>query len=205
MKCDEVQQLFGIYWDLPEHDERRAQVQEHIRECRECAEEFEMWDESNDLIRLTGGVIALEPRASDAIAGKVMSRIYEAESWRLPIPDRIYMITHKMRRNFTAAILCCMTLFCFSFLYSLVNGGAENGVVMNADRPIYGLQPVAAASSSPGSLDVHMMSSAVASLSDPFLLKVGPIHTISDYMLAISLIGMVCTLLILNWLSRTRV
>jgi hypothetical protein len=116
------------------------------------------------------------------------------------------MITQKMRRNFTTAILCCLTLFCFSFLYSLAYGGPENGgAVMNADRPIYGLQPVAAASASPGSLDVHTMSSAVASLSDPFLLKVGPIHTISDYMLAISLIGMVSTLLILNWLSRTRV
>ncbi|MCC2685465.1 MAG: hypothetical protein K0R75_2364 [Paenibacillaceae bacterium] len=198
--------MFGVYWDLPEHDERRAQVQEHIRGCRECAEEFEMWDESNELIRLAGGTIALEPQDSNAIASKVMSRIYEAESWRLPIPERMYMITQKMRRNFTAAIVCCLTLFCFSFLYSLVYGGVKNsGSITNADHPIYGLQPVAAASSTPGSLDVHAMSSAVASLSDPFLLKVGPIHTISDYMLAISLIGMVCTLLTLNWLSRTRV
>jgi predicted anti-sigma-YlaC factor YlaD len=203
MNCDEIQELFGVYWDLPSNDERRLQVREHIKSCRQCAEEFEIWEESTNLIRSTQEETV--PAMSDAIAGGVMSRIYEAESWRLPIPERVYMISLKMRRNITAAIVCSMALFVFSFLYSLFYNGttASQNTAFKTDHSIYGLQPVA--SVNPDSMDVHAMSSAVASLSDPFLLKVGPIHTIPDYMLAISMLGMVCTLLIMNWLSRTRV
>jgi hypothetical protein len=42
----------------------------------------------------------------------------------------------------------------------------------------------------------------VASISDPFVLKVVP--AFPQYYVALSLLGIIMTLLILNWLSRTR-
>ena len=32
MKCSEIQELFGVYWDLPNDDLRRAAVDKHISE-----------------------------------------------------------------------------------------------------------------------------------------------------------------------------
>lgn len=51
MKCEDIQQLFGIYFDLPDDDLRRKCVDEHIQRCRVCSEEFEIWLESTNLIR----------------------------------------------------------------------------------------------------------------------------------------------------------
>lgn len=203
MNCDEIQKLFGEYWDLPDDDERRIQVQEHIKRCGACAEEFAVWEESARLIRSVGAGDA-QPLPAKPISNRVMSRIYEAESWRIPIPDRMYMISRKMRLNFTAAIAFCLALFVGSFLYTLLYGGNDAGGA-NKDSSVYGLHPVATAASAADSMDVRSMPSAVASLSDPFLLKMGPIHTFPEYLLAISILGMVCTLLIMNWLSRTKV
>lgn len=44
----------------------------------------------------------------------------------------------------------------------------------------------------------------VASISAPAILRMGPIQTYSDYLLVLSILGFVITLLIMNWLSRLR-
>ena len=44
----------------------------------------------------------------------------------------------------------------------------------------------------------------VASISAPTIFRMGPIQTYTDYLLALSILGFVFTLLIMNWLSRIR-
>lgn len=208
MKCEDIQELFGVYWDLPDGDLKKQCVNEHIKHCKECAEEFQIWQESSDLIKFT----AEQPlhAESSPIADSVMKRIYQDESWRMPVADRMYAISFRMRRNFTAIIAFCLALFMFSFLYSIVHEQKPEKPATAADTSVFGRigdPVVAAASSKPESLNVRSMPSAVASLkgfNEPFTYQVGPIHTYRDYMLALSLIGMTCTLLIMNWLSRTR-
>ncbi|MDB5055901.1 MAG: hypothetical protein JWM44_3951 [Bacilli bacterium] len=195
MKCDDIQELFGIYFDLPDDDLRRKSVDEHILQCRVCAEDFEIWLESTNLIRSVQAVPQMTKKATP-IASKVMDRIYEDESWRVPVADRIYAIPYKLRRNLTAMIALCLAVFMFSFLFNLVYVDHHNTGI--ADEPTQlGFTQIASASG--------LSTTAVASTSD-FIsepLKSTLIHT-PDYWLAISLLGLISALLTMNWLSRTR-
>lgn len=208
MRCNDVQELFGVYFDLPEDDLRRQCVDEHISRCAACREEFEIWKESTDLIRLAAVDEPLAPPVVMPITNQVMSRIYKDESWRLPIADRIYNIPYKLRRNLTAVIAFCLALFMFSFLYTIVSDNTKE--VATAEQGTqYGFkQAVRASSDTPGdALNVHNMSRPTLASVGPTIIepiKIGPIRTMPDYLLALSILGLISTLLIMNWLSRTR-
>lgn len=200
MKCQDVQEWLGAYWDLPEHDDRRQAVDEHIRHCASCREEFEIWEESTELIRNTVG--SVDRRIEYVpVSSQVMSRIYADESWRIPVPQRLYAFSYKMRRNMTAVVALCMTLFVFGFVMSIMGVGAED------KSPRYGMKPVASVT-----MDVQTLSGkakalpvATASLKDPYMVKMGPFRSVPDYMVVVSLLGLTGTILIMNWLSRTKV
>jgi len=206
MKCNDIQELFGIYFDLPPEDLRRQCVKEHITRCDSCREEFEIWEESADLIREAKiEPLDLVPEAVP-ISSQVMSRIYQDESWRLPVQSRIYSIPFKLRRNLTAVIAFCLALFMFSFLYTLADG---NGMETRANASAhYGLRQTAVATADPAeSLNVHRMvrptlASAGVTIIEP--VKIGPIKTVPDYFLSLSILGLISTLLIMNWFTRTR-
>jgi hypothetical protein len=207
MKCDDIQLLFGIYFDLPDDDLRRKCVDEHILRCRECAEEFDIWLESTTLIRSLHEIPQM-PIKSTPIASKVMNRIYEDESWRVPVTDRIYQIPYKLRRNLTAIIALCLAVFMVSFLFNLVY--MNHTTLTTTEESPFGFNQVASASgvSSNGEVisDATALSAtAVASTSALIVepIKLSSIHA-PDYWLALSLLGLISALLIMNWLSRTR-
>ncbi|WP_159883035.1 anti-sigma factor family protein [Paenibacillus puerhi] len=207
MKCEDIQEWFGIYWDLSEDDARRKQVDEHLTHCPACAEEFEMWQESTMLIRTiadTEGAVL----PGGGVSSSVMDRIYRDEAWRLPVTERLHQFSTKLRRNLAAAIAVCIMAFLFTFWISINQNQSFEAAL--PESPVFGRigDPVVAASGSPAeSLNVHAMPTAVASLkgfNKPFTYQVGPIHSVSDYLLFLSLLGLTSTLLIMNWLSRTR-
>lgn len=209
MKCSDIQELFGIYWDLPNDDLRRAVVDKHIKQCALCAEEFQIWEESTVLIRSVTEYDGM-PNSVPPISEKVMHRIYEDESWRIPVPERMYAISYRLRRNLTAVIAGCLALFVFGFLFSIIYDGTSNPSMISADSSIYDLQAPQALSggSAKESMNGHKLASAVASLNptfvDPLRFKVGPIHSYPHYLLVLSLLGLIATMLIMNWLSRTK-
>jgi hypothetical protein len=202
MKCDDIQQLFGIYFDLPDDDLRRKCVDEHILRCRGCAEEFEIWLESTSLIRSMHDIPQISHK-STPIADKVMNRIYEDESWRIPITDRIYQIPYKLRRNLTAIIALCLAIFVVSFLFNLVY--PSHSTVQEASPSGFNQVASAAGVSSGDTVVPAISNTAMASTSaiivDP--IKLSYIHT-PDYWLALSLLGLISALLTMNWLTRTR-
>jgi len=208
MKCSEIQELFGVYWDLPNDDLRRAAVDKHLVTCESCGEEFQIWEESMILIRSA----ATDEELTDfepVVSTKVMSRIYEDESWRIPVSERIYTISYKLRRNLTAVIAFCLALFVFSFLFAIVYDGSPQSTLASADNSLYDLEaPQALKSSDSGSLNGHKLGDAVASLNpsfmEPLRFHVGPIHSYPHYLLVVSLLGLVSTIIIMNWLSRTK-
>jgi hypothetical protein len=208
MKCDDIQELFGVYWDLPEQDLKRQRVDEHIKYCESCRIEFEMWLESTELIKSAADSGDFSDD-STPISRSVMNRIYEDEGWRVPVADRLYAISFKLRRNVTAAIAFCLALFIFSFIYSITHQPKQGELAAaETTSAVFGRMgdPIVVAGSKE-SLNVHTMPSAVASLkgfNEPLMYQVGPIHTYQDYMLFLSLLGLTCTLLVMNWLSRTR-
>jgi hypothetical protein len=206
MKCDDIQQLFGIYFDLPDDDLRRKCVDEHILRCRVCAEEFEIWLESTNIIRSMQEIPYI-PRKSTPIADNVMNRIYEDESWRVPITDRIYQIPYKLRRNLTAMIAMCLAIFMVSFLFNLVNSNHSNLTLQ--EESTFGINQLASASgviADEANVAVTKAYSPTAVASTSGLvepIKLSLFHT-PDYWLALSLLGLICALLTMNWFSRTR-
>jgi anti-sigma factor RsiW len=207
MKCEDIQEWFGIYWDLPEDDPKRRQVDEHLAKCDACAEEFEMWQESTLLIRTMADKEALVV-PERGVSSSVMERIYRDEAWRVPVTNKFYRFSTTLRRNMTAAIAVCIMAFLFTFWLSVNHTPPYDSAL--PESSVFGRigDPVVAASGSQAeSLNVHAMPTAVASLkgfNKPFTYKVGPIHSVSDYLLFLSLLGLTSTLLIMNWLSRTR-
>ncbi|MBD0380572.1 anti-sigma factor family protein [Paenibacillus sedimenti] len=208
MKCSDIQELFGVYWDLPNDDLRRVAVDKHIATCPNCAEEFQIWEESTLLIRSVSMSREL-PDYEPMVSEKVMNRIYENESWRIPVPERMYAISYKLRRNLTAVIAFCLALFIFSFLFAIVYDGGPQTPIAAADNSLFDLEaPQALKSSQTESMNGHKMVDAVASLNpsfmEPLRFQVGPIHSYPHYLLVISILGLISTMLIMNWLSRTK-
>ncbi|PZE21933.1 anti-sigma factor family protein [Paenibacillus xerothermodurans] len=210
MKCDDIQERLGIYWDLPEHDINRQVVDEHITHCKVCAAEFEIWLESTALIKsVAENEIPLRPTS---ISKSVMERIYKDESWKVPVVERIYAFSSQFRRKVAAVTACCLALFVFCFLYSVSYEQHGATVAVAPEPSVFGTigDPVVVTASSggePQAMNIRTMPSAVASLqgfNEPFMYQATSVHTYKDYLLFLSLIGFTSALLIMNWLSRTR-
>jgi hypothetical protein len=210
MKCSDIQELFGDYWDMPNDDLRRVAVNSHIKNCSSCKEEFKIWEESTVLIRS-----AVESKSDSdyrhAVSDRVMTRIYHDESWRIPIPNRIYAISHSLRRNLTAVIAFSLALFVVSFLFSILYDRPSEASIASSGSSTFDLQApkvFVPNDNNSASLNGHSLDSAVASLNtgfmEPLRFSVGPIHSYPHYLLVVSILGLIATMLIMNWFSRTR-
>jgi hypothetical protein len=200
MNCNELIELLGEYWDLPDNDIRRASANRHLDSCSSCREEFEIWKVSTDLIQSSKDA-EQQFELHKPISIDVMSRIYKDESWRLPVAFKSYTFTYKVRRNIMATFALFMALFIATFINSLTNGSATStdftdltGIIDTAHADAMTVD------GKPAMFD----GIPVASISAPTILRMGPIQTYTDYLLALSILGFVFTLLIMNWLSRLR-
>jgi hypothetical protein len=199
MNCNDAQDKFGEYWDLSEHDEVRLAIDTHLQECTECAEQFRLWEESEDMIRfLSEEEDTLGP--TEHVNRSVMDRIYAEESWLMPVPHKSYHFSKSFRRNLALIIAACMAMFASAFFVFIFDnqGGASQAEVAE----LSGLMDTANASGEGVVTAGFYAEVPVASISDPFVLKVMP--AFPQYYVALSLLGIIMTLLILNWLSRTR-
>ncbi|OPA81457.1 hypothetical protein BVG16_03880 [Paenibacillus selenitireducens] len=195
MKCEEVQELLGEYWDLPEDDAARLHVDRHLEHCEDCTQQFKIWEESQALIHeLTD---TNEPfLVSDMDLSKnVMDRIYAESAWLMPVTSRTYAFSMKLRRNVTAFVASFMAIFLVSFLYLMIAGGPSD-----ADR-LHQMNELI-----PGDMSIstnlNLGQIPVASIGDPPILEVVP--TYPHYWIALSLLGITFSLLLLNWLARVR-
>lgn len=202
MKCNETKELLAQYWDLPEGDAKRQHIEEHIQHCEQCAEDYERWQQSFELIQQASDDYAIGTNSS--ISSRVMRQIYDDEGWREPVPHRIYSISYKLRRKLTLLISFFLALFSVSFLYLLISEDKTEPVEYSFD----GIMPVASAvgdsSAATVPIAVPLQGVPVASLSDPFVLGVNTMKSHPDYLIAVALFGVICTLLIMNWFSKIR-
>lgn len=199
MKCLEVQQSLGTYWDLSESDAERLGIDQHLETCELCREEFRIWEESELLIR-SFSMNGDEFTPVDDMNRDVMDRIYSEQAWYMPVASRSYQFTRTFRRNITATIACCLAMFVCGLFYILTssNDGSSSQVVK-----LTGLLETANATGDNALISADFYADVpVASISDPLVLNVMP--TIPQYWVALSLLGMIMTLLILNWFTRTR-
>lgn len=193
MKCEEVEELLGEYWDLPENDTARLRVDQHLETCEHCKQQFLIWEESQTLIQeLTDSDEYILASEMD-LSRNVMDRIYAESSWLMPVTSRTYAFSAKLRRNVTLFIASFMAIFLVSFLYLMISGGqsdaeAQMSQLLPGDMSI--------------STNINLSQIPVASIGDPTILEVVP--TYPHYWIALSLLGITCSLLLLNWLAKVR-
>jgi len=213
MKCDDIRETFSDYWSLPENDLRRNAVDQHIKTCEACYEEFKIWESAEMMIQseLEDFDMPAELRSDNKTLTKdVMSRIYSDESWRMPVHNRMYAISDKLKKNLTLVISFCLALFVCSFLFVLMgNVFTPVNEVATADRSVYSIQiPQTLDLSGSKPTNQYNMATAVASVSqtfiDPFPFHMGPIQSYSHFLLILSILGFIAAILVLNWFSRIK-
>ncbi|WP_058303849.1 anti-sigma factor family protein [Gorillibacterium timonense] len=205
MNCSQAEEMLGVYFDLPEGDSRRAEVEEHIRECPACAEEFHLWEESSSLIQSGALLDEMEP-LPESVSSQVMARIYQDESWRIPASERTYSMPYKTRRNLFAVIALCLALFSVSFYYSLSHPPRAEQAAPAEHSALFGFHQTASYSPDDRT-DVDTLSKSAVASSNSFFIepaKLGPIREAPNYWLAVSLMGLMSTLLTMNWFARTK-
>ena len=200
MKCEEAKAKFGSYWEMPEDDAERIELEAHLLDCEQCSGQFGFWPEDDELIhQLAEESSMIGP--TDHVNRAVMERIYMEQTWYMPVPSKSYHFTRTFRRNTAIIIAACMAMFAsaffvFVFDYKDVPSGEQM-------EQWSGLMEAANASGDNDKMTAGFYAEVpVASISDPFVLKVVP--AFPQYYVALSLLGLVTALLILNWLSRTR-
>jgi hypothetical protein len=209
MKCHEAQQAFGTYWDLVDDDSRKAAVNQHLLSCPNCSEEFHIWEESMHLIR-SATKQKEDSSVPDSISGKVMQRIYQEDTWRVPIQNRVYRFSDKLRSRLVLSIAICLSLFLYSLIFAIVGNDAME--LETASSDIFDIQVpqehLATNISNEKSMDGHEMGTAVASLStsfiEPLRFQIGSMQSSPQYMLVLSFLGLVYCFLIMSWFLRTR-
>ncbi|MBO7744110.1 zf-HC2 domain-containing protein [Paenibacillus sp. MWE-103] len=199
MNCQDVQESFGVYWDLAEDDSERLLVDLHLQTCEACREEFRIWEESEQLIRVFSED-ADEIGPVDHVNHGVMDRIYSEQSWFMPVTNRTYQFSKTFRRNVTAIIACCLAMFVVGLFYVVT--GNHDASTVNVAKLTGLIEPADAASDPDIIQNAFYADVPVASISDPIVLNIVP--TVPQYYVALSLLGIIMTLLILNWFSRTR-
>lgn len=120
MNCKECQELLDSYHDLPEYSIEKQEIKEHLQECSVCYEQWNMWEKSSHFLKEMNDE---DPILEREVSKRVMDRIYEQESWRIPVPNRVYHFSYAVKRNLMAVISFFVVLFMFSFIYSLIQKG----------------------------------------------------------------------------------
>jgi hypothetical protein len=199
MKCEQISEWIAEYRDLPEESAERLAVDLHIAGCADCAEEFRLWEESAELIRgLSAAVDSEDPGMPFfELNQSVMTRIYSEQTWYMPAVRRTYAFSFGFRRKVAFMLAALLAVFGCAFLYTVWNRisgeqGNPGGVMETANA-------LGAGGDFGHSVTVDV---PVASLSDPIVLHVTPV--MPEYWVALSMLGLIMTLLILNWFSRVR-
>lgn len=171
MKCSEVQEWLPLYWDLSEEDWNKKQVDAHLKHCPVCKADFKIWEDSNELISAQFPVV--EHSTQGIISQNVMNRIYADESWRIPIPERMYSFSYRLRRNLNLVISFLLALFTISLLYSLLDTPTQSQATSEITRYV----PVAVAPTGEDWISAQsstMQGVPVAGINDPIVWRINP-------------------------------
>lgn len=205
MNCEQTKELFGAYWDADKDDPVRKQVDAHVEHCVSCSEELRIWEESKDIIQSVSFKRPASVPQKTKLSTLVMDRIYQEESWRIPIAKRAYHFTVKFQRNMIACMAFLLALFVVSFLVAAIHQSIPSQDISGLSAPFTASNSESNADHSSGSsISFKQINVLTASISDPPVLRIDVVPSSPNYYLALSLLGMVSILLIMNWLSRIR-
>jgi len=201
MNCEQAQQWFALVWDLPGDDPERLAFEAHLAECERCAEEFRIWEESESMLRRLPYEEAGE-ETGESITRSVMERIYREDFWLMPVKDRTYRWSESFRRGVSAAMAFFLAMFTCAFVYMAI-GRPEKPAADEQIARLTGMIDTISSIEGAAPISIEFYQDMpVASISGPVVLTVVP--TYPHYWIALSILGMIMTLLTINWFSRTR-
>ncbi|CAM3944533.1 zf-HC2 domain-containing protein [Cohnella lubricantis] len=198
-ECGLIQERFVDYWEGAADSADRRWIKDHIAVCPNCAEEFRLWEESTKLIRSIqmNDELDVDEAALHAVNRQVMQRIYADQQWSVPLARRSYSFSRAFRLRIGGLLAAIMAIFLSGLLYFTMDrmhsSQASSTGIMEAAGAFH------SGSSSSSQLFVEV---PVASLSDPIVLRASA--TMPEYWIALSLLGVMMTLLIMNWFTRVR-
>lgn len=200
-RCDLTQEKFSDYCDGGVSDRERRQIEEHLACCAHCSEQYRLWEESANLIRSLPYDEEFEAYLAKSVSleemnRKVMNRIYAEQNGFMPAMQRSYAFGKAFRLHVAGLLASLLAMFACGFLYVLV----QRAVSSKSGKT--GVMEAADAISASGQGSRLSVDVPVASLSDPIVLHAAP--TVPEYWIALSLLGIVMTLLTLNWFTRVR-
>ncbi|WP_046226709.1 anti-sigma factor [Paenibacillus dauci] len=206
MNCREAEELFGIYWDLMPDDPRRLALDEHVRECPDCATEFEVWRESHELIQAEAAQLEEMPTMTiraENINRNVMDRIYAESPWLVQTDVKRGPISRLFRRRLSVWMSSLIAVFICSSIYLTLD---MTGTFEQQPQPerVSGIVPTAVATGDDNTVvysSLHFAGSE-RGLIDPLVIPMNPSHP--QYWMILSLVGMLLALVSLRWLARTK-
>ena len=201
MKCNEIEQFIDSYLELDEDDPLRIEIEAHLFDCEHCSTILELDFSSLSLSDLSFTDADIKQTNIDYINKHVMDRIYAEEAWYMPIVTKNYHFSRNFRRNIAMIIACCLAMFSIALFVFIFDYKEDTKSTIAAN--ISGIVDIASAESvNLVSSNIYKGQIPVASISDPIVMQVVP--TFPQYYVALSLLGIIMTILVLNWFTRTR-
>lgn len=203
MNCKQVHEQLHNYWQLDEENPLRIEMEAHMLECQQCAAKLDLETAAFPYLAYDEPTSPYsQVKTETMISNQVMKRIYEEESWFMPIATKRYQFSKNFRRNVFVMIASCLAMFTialFTFIYDYYDHSSKS-----THSPISGIVDVAnaAVTTTAHSSSIYSSSIPVASISEPIMMQIVP--TFPQYYVALSFFGIVLTLLVMSWFSRTR-
>lgn len=205
MTCADIQKRIASYWDDLD-ESARLEVDRHLETCADCKAEFDFWRESMEMMREVSMPQEELPEWGSRekpldLSQAVMHRIYSDDRWRQPLSEKIYSFANPLRRKVTGLIAFFVSLFLFSVLFSLSSGEAGTAVVYGSMLEVASASVVPMAGVKDGGGSGINVARVVM---DPAMVRMGPLDYSTNYLLVLSLLGLISSLIILNWFMRIR-
>ncbi|MGP0586906.1 anti-sigma factor family protein [Paenibacillus timonensis] len=199
MNCREAQELFGLLRDLPEQHPQRILLERHLLGCESCADEYQHWEESLDMLQYIPMEVTEEQ--AETVNRRVMDRIYAESPWLAPDVKR--GVTRRFRRRVVFWAASFLAIFLCSFVFLLMDHTPSN---QKAAEPMTGILPTAVAAAG-SETDAYAdfsfaMPSASRGIVEPFAVQMGPAYP--QYWMVLSMAGMLLALFSWKGLRRTK-
>ncbi|AWB44995.1 hypothetical protein DCC85_12700 [Paenibacillus sp. CAA11] len=198
MNCKEAQDKLGWVWDLPKYHPDRQQLEWHLLGCEPCRVEYEIWQESQNI--LMDMPIQITDEQAERVNRNVMDRIYAESPWLAPGGDAV-TANRRIRKRLAVWIAASLAVFLCSILVYFTSGPAS----LHGDQPApTGLIQTAVAgeksvSGTGVSFDLNSVSNGII---EPFVVGMGPAYP--QYWMIVSMLGMGLALFAWRRVRRLR-
>ncbi|USB34782.1 zf-HC2 domain-containing protein [Paenibacillus sp. YPG26] len=185
MNCREAQESFGLIWDVAADDPRRKNLEWHVLGCEDCAAEYEIWKETQDIIHNLQ--IDIQPGQAERVNRAVMDRIYAESPWLAPGGPESRKTSQLLRRRMALWIAGFLTIFICSLLYFMIPTTSE---VQPPTGNHSGLLPVAIAGTDTvmNTDHVYDMPDVSRGIIDPLIVKMSPAYP--QYWMLLSMLAL---------------